>query len=52
LIERKAGRHSAVGELTGGCNQCRQSMGRAFIVMKQPTDQRFGDQEFTPKGGR
>ncbi len=42
----------AFGELTGGCNQCHQSMERSFIVMKQPSDQPFGDQQFTPKGGR
>ena len=39
----------AFGELTAGCNQCHQSMGRAFIVMKQPSDQPFGDQQFSPK---
>lgn len=42
----------AFGELTAGCNQCHQSMGRAFIVMKQPSDQPFGDQQFSPKAER
>ncbi len=40
------------GELTGGCNECHQSLGRSFIVMKQPSDQPFGDQQFSPKGER
>jgi hypothetical protein len=39
----------AFGDLTGGCNQCHQSMERSFIVMKQPSDQPFGDQQFAPK---
>lgn len=42
----------AFGELTGGCNECHQSLGRPFIVMKQPSDQPFGDQQFAPKGER
>jgi hypothetical protein len=40
----------AFGELTGGCNACHQSMERPFIVMKQPSDQPFGNQQFTPPG--
>jgi hypothetical protein len=43
---------NAFGRLTAGCNECHQSLGRPFIVMKQPTDQPFGDQQFTPKGER
>jgi hypothetical protein len=39
----------AYGELTGGCNTCHQSLERAFIVIKQPSDKPFGDQEFMPK---
>jgi mono/diheme cytochrome c family protein len=42
----------AYGELTGGCNACHQSLGRPFIVIKQPSDQPFGDQQFTRKGER
>jgi hypothetical protein len=42
----------AFGDLTDGCNQCHQSMERSFIVMKQPSDQVFGNQQFAPKGGR
>jgi len=42
----------AFGELTAGCNECHQSMGRPFIVMKQPSDQPFGNQQFAPKGER
>jgi hypothetical protein len=50
---RSAQRFSkAFGELTGGCNACHQSLGRPFIVMKQPSDKPFGDQEFMPKGER
>jgi hypothetical protein len=32
----------AFAELTSGCNE--------FIVIKQPSDQPFGNQQFTPKG--
>lgn len=39
-------------ELTGGCNECHQSMGRAFIMIRQPTEQPFGNQQFKPKGER
>jgi hypothetical protein len=39
----------AFGELTGGCNECHRSLGRQFIVMKQPSDQPFGNQQFVPK---
>ena len=39
-------------ELTGGCNVCHQSLQRPFIVMKQPSDKMFGNQEFIPKGER
>jgi hypothetical protein len=42
----------AFGDLTNGCNQCHQSMERSFILMKQPSDQVFGNQQFTPKDGR
>ena len=42
----------AYGELTNGCNECHQSLGRPFIVMKQPSDQPFGDQQFAPRGER
>ena len=38
------------GELTAGCNACHQSMERSYIVIKQPSDQPFGNQQFTPKG--
>ena len=36
--------NKAFGELTGGCNECHQSMERPFIVMELPTDQPFGNQ--------
>ena len=42
----------AYGQLTAGCNECHQSLQRAFIVIKQPSDQPFGDQQFAPKGER
>jgi hypothetical protein len=50
-IDAKDGQRfsKAFGELTGGCNQCHQSMERSFIVMKQPSDQPFGDQQFSPR---
>jgi mono/diheme cytochrome c family protein len=53
-IEAKNSRRftQTYGELTNGCNACHQSLGRPFIVMKQPSDQPFGDQQFTPKGER
>jgi len=41
--------NTAFGKLTAGCNECHQSLGRPFIVMKQPSDQPFGDQQFTPR---
>jgi hypothetical protein len=40
----------AFGELTGGCNSCHQSMERAFISIRVPTEQPFSDQVFTPQG--
>ncbi len=50
-IDAKDGQRfsKAFSELTGGCNQCHQSMERSFIVMKQPSDQLFGDQQFSPR---
>ena len=42
----------AFSELTAGCNECHQSMARPFIVMRQPTDQPFGNQQFSAKGER
>ncbi len=42
----------AFGDLTGGCNACHQSLERPYIVIKQPTDQLFGNQQFTPSGER
>ena len=42
----------AFGELTTGCNQCHQSLDRPYIVMQQPSDQPFGNQQFTPPGER
>jgi hypothetical protein len=40
----------AFGDLTGGCNSCHQSMERAFISIRVPTEQPFSDQVFTPQG--
>jgi len=40
----------AFGDLTGGCNSCHQSMQRAFVLIRIPTDQPFGDQVFPPQG--
>jgi hypothetical protein len=37
------------GGLTAGCNACHQSLERPFIVIKQPSDKPFGNQEFAPK---
>jgi hypothetical protein len=53
-IEAKDGRRfaKAYGELTDGCNSCHAAMGRSFIVMRQPADQPFGDQVFSPQGKR
>jgi hypothetical protein len=42
----------AFAELTGGCNECHQSMERPFIVMRVPTDQPFSNQLFAPPGAR
>ncbi len=51
-IEAKDSQHftKAFSELTNGCNECHQSLGRPFIVMKQPSDQPFGNQQFAPRG--
>ncbi len=50
-IEAKDSRKfaGAVGGLTDGCNACHQSMNRAFIVIRQPTEQPFGNQVFAPQ---
>jgi hypothetical protein len=40
----------AFGDLTGGCNSCHQSMQRAFVLIRTPTEQPFGDQVFPPQG--
>lgn len=37
---------AAAGELTEKCNSCHQTMNRAFILMRLPTDQPFGNQIF------
>jgi len=42
----------AFAQLTGGCNECHQSLERPFIVMKQPSDKPFGNQDFMPIGER
>ena len=39
----------AFGDLTGGCNSCHQSMERAFIAIRVPTEQPYSDQVFTPQ---
>jgi hypothetical protein len=53
-IEAKDGKRfaAAYGELTGGCNACHQSMERAFVSIRVPTEQPFGfgDQVFAPQG--
>jgi cytochrome c556 len=51
-IDAKDGQRfaKAYGDLTGGCNACHQSMERAFIVIRTPTEQPFGDQVFPPAG--
>ena len=51
-IDAKDGRRFAksFGELTDGCNSCHRSMGRAFILMRQPVDGPFGNQVFPPQG--
>jgi hypothetical protein len=40
----------AFGDLTSGCNSCHQSMQRAFVLIRTPTEQPFGDQVFPPRG--
>jgi hypothetical protein len=40
----------AVGEVTGGCNACHQSMERGFIVIQTPTASPFSNQSFAPQG--
>jgi hypothetical protein len=50
--KNRKGLADAFAELTGGCNECHQSIGRGFIVIRQPTDQPFGNQQFSPKGER
>lgn len=37
---------AAAGELTEKCNSCHQTMNRAFIRIRLPADQPFGDQIF------
>ena len=51
-IEAKDGRGfaKAYNELTAACNGCHQSMGRSFLVIRQPTEQPFGDQVFSSSG--
>jgi hypothetical protein len=39
----------AFGDLTDGCNSCHQSMERAFIAIRVPTEQPFSNQVFTPQ---
>jgi hypothetical protein len=36
-------------KLTAGCNACHQSMDRAFIVIRTPTEQPFSNQVFRSK---
>jgi ornithine carbamoyltransferase len=49
-IEARDGKRfaGAVGELTGGCNACHQSMARGFITIEMPAAQPFSDQSFAP----
>jgi hypothetical protein len=38
-------------ELTDGCNACHRSLGRSFVVVQVPTDQKiFSNQRFAPNG--
>lgn len=51
-ISGKDGRKfaKAMGALTDGCNGCHQSMQRAFIAIRIPTEQQpFGNQRFAPQ---
>lgn len=51
-IAAKDGRKfaKALGDLTGGCNACHQSMGRSFLVMRVPAGpQPFANQQFSPQ---
>jgi len=50
-IAAKDGRKfaKAFGDLTGGCNSCHQSMERAYITIRVPTEQPYSNQVFTPQ---
>jgi hypothetical protein len=37
---------AAYGDLTDACNACHQAAGRGFVVIQQPKDSMFPDQDF------
>jgi hypothetical protein len=49
ISNRRSPRTGAFGDLTDGCNSCHQSMERAFIAIRVPTEQPFSNQVFTPQ---
>jgi hypothetical protein len=40
---------SAYGKLTEACNACHQAARRPFVVIQEPKDNMFPDQDFSPK---
>ena len=40
--------NAAFAELTATCNQCHQSQGRNYLIIRAPAASAFPDQDFTP----
>ena len=40
---------AAYADLTATCNQCHESQGRTYIVIRAPTTAMYPDQDFAPK---
>jgi hypothetical protein len=40
---------SAYGKLTDACNSCHQAAKRSFVVIQEPKEDMFPDQDFRPK---
>jgi len=50
IKEKNEGKYAvAYGKLTDACNACHQAARRPFVVIQEPKDNMFPDQDFRPK---
>jgi hypothetical protein len=50
IKEKNDGKYTvAYGQLTDACNACHQAAKRGYVVIQEPKDNMFADQDFRPK---